>query len=418
MKIKIHRGTNQIGGCVTEYEYEGWRLFVDYGEQLAGVLKTGPLEIDGLTKGDISKSAMLITHYHGDHIGCVAELPESLPIYIGKVGREIQMALSEHLQSVDGLQKELFMRLNTARIFSPGESFTFGPFRIIPITIDHSAFDAYAFKIEADDVKVFHTGDFRTHGFRSSKLPKLMENYIGKVDYMVCEATNVNRPEATCLTEHELQQQFYESFKANHGNVIFLSSTNIDRLFALYHAALKAGRPFLVDVYQKRIMDIIVERDPLWGNASLFRYGDYKPIVLQYEDGEFRVNDKFKEIMEKKGYVLISRATQRFNHLINSLPGEKTKYLSMWNGYVDPKNEAYNPMLVDILGSNYQYMHTSGHCDMNGLQDIFRMLRPEAIIPIHTDNPDGFYKLFCDQWNVILLKDGEMLDLQILLKRV
>lgn len=412
MKITIHRGTNQIGGCVTEYEYEGWRLFVDYGEQLAGALKTGPLEIEGLTKGDISKSAMLITHYHDDHIGCITELPESLPIYIGKVGREIQMALSEYLQSVDGLQKELFMRLNTARTFSPGKPFTFGPFRIIPITIDHSAFDAYAFKIEVDDVKVFHSGDFRTHGFRSSKLPKLMENYIGKVDYMVCEATNVNRPEATSLTEHELQQQFYESFKANHGNVIFLSSTNIDRLFALYHAALKAGRPFLVDVYQKRIMDIIVERDPLWGNASLFRYGEYKPIVLRYEDGEFSVNVKFKEIIEKMGYVLISRATQRFNRLINSIPGEKTKYLSMWKGNVDPKNEAYNPMLADMLGGNYQYMHTSGHCDMNGLQDIFRMLRPKAIIPIHTDNPDGFYKQFCDQWKIILLKDGEMLDLQ------
>ena len=36
MKIRIHRGTHQIGGCVTEYEHEGWRLFVDYGEPLPG----------------------------------------------------------------------------------------------------------------------------------------------------------------------------------------------------------------------------------------------------------------------------------------------------------------------------------------------------------------------------------------------
>ena len=36
MKIKIHRGTHQIGGCVTEYEYNGYRLFVDYGEELPG----------------------------------------------------------------------------------------------------------------------------------------------------------------------------------------------------------------------------------------------------------------------------------------------------------------------------------------------------------------------------------------------
>lgn len=34
MKITIHRGTNQIGGSVTEYEVNGWHLFIDYGEQL------------------------------------------------------------------------------------------------------------------------------------------------------------------------------------------------------------------------------------------------------------------------------------------------------------------------------------------------------------------------------------------------
>ena len=85
MKITIHRGTDQIGGCVTEYESNGWRLFVDFGEQLPGCKHTGALEIEGLSKGDISKSALLITHYHGDHIGCIKELPKELPIYMGKL---------------------------------------------------------------------------------------------------------------------------------------------------------------------------------------------------------------------------------------------------------------------------------------------------------------------------------------------
>ena len=53
MNIRIHRGTHQIGGCVTEYEYGGWRLFVDYGEELPGGPKTGDLQIEGLTDGDL-----------------------------------------------------------------------------------------------------------------------------------------------------------------------------------------------------------------------------------------------------------------------------------------------------------------------------------------------------------------------------
>ena len=31
MNIKIHRGTHQIGGCVTEYEHDGWRLLEQSG---------------------------------------------------------------------------------------------------------------------------------------------------------------------------------------------------------------------------------------------------------------------------------------------------------------------------------------------------------------------------------------------------
>lgn len=107
MNIKIHRGTHQIGGCVTEYEYDGWRLFVDYGEELPGGPKSGDLHIEGLTHGDISKSALLITHYHGDHIGSITKLPEELPIYMGKVGREIQLVLSDHLKSVDGIHRNV-----------------------------------------------------------------------------------------------------------------------------------------------------------------------------------------------------------------------------------------------------------------------------------------------------------------------
>lgn len=410
MKIAIHRGTHQIGGCVTEYEYNGWRLFVDFGEELPGGPKSGDLQIEGLTHGDISKSALLITHYHGDHIGSITKLPEKLPIYIGKVGREIQLVLSDHLKSVDGIHQEMIERLQHANAFEAGKDFSFGPFSIMPVTVDHSAFDAYAFKIEADGVSAFHTGDFRTHGFRSKKLPEVIQNYVGKVDYMVCEGTNVARSNATNQTERELQQQFEEQFKANKGNVVYLSSTNIDRLFSLYHAALRTGRVFLVDAYQKQIMDIVTQRDPLWGKSRLYRYGEYEPKVLMYDKGEFLVTDEFKAFLDKLGYVLIARANPRFDSLVEHIPGEKQKYLSMWDGYVKEGTDAYNKNLADSLGKDFKYMHTSGHSDMNSMREVFRLLHPKAIIPIHTDAPEKFAKQFCDEWPIIRLYDGQAIS--------
>jgi len=408
MNIKVHSGTHKIGGCVTEYEYNGWHLFVDYGEELPGAEKSGDLEVEGLTKGDISNSALLITHYHGDHIGCITKLPKDLTIYMGKVGRDIQMGLSDHLKLVDGVHQEMFDRLQTVKTFEPGKPFKWGDLNIMPVTVDHSAFDAYAFKIEADGVSAFHTGDFRTHGFRSSKLPDVINKFVGEVDYVVCEATNIARPNAASKPEHDLQMEYQNWFANNKGNVVYVSSTNIDRLFGLYQAARYTDRVFIIDKYQKSIMDIVTQRDSIWGKSKLYKFKEsYPPFVLSIVNDEFWMNDKFKDLLQDKGYVLIARSNPRFDKFIANIPGEKQTYLSMWDGYVDKNKVAYNEKLAKSLGNEFMYKHTSGHCDMNSLREVIRMLRPKAIIPIHTDNPEDFAQLFSDEWPIIVLNDGD-----------
>lgn len=408
MNITIHRGTNQIGGCVTEYEYKGWRLFVDYGEQFPGTPKA-TLQVEGLTYGDVSKSVLLITHYHGDHVGCIAELPEDLLIFIGKTTKDILEKLSDHIGYADDEYKALNARLKSVDYFYPGHLREWGQFRITPIIMDHSAFDAYAFCIEAGGLKVFHTGDFRTHGFRSSKLPQVIENYVGKVDYMVCEATNVNRSDKSIKPEHELQKEFTQAFVDNKYNVVYLSSTNIDRLFGLYHAALRAGRPFYVSKYQKEIMDIVAGRDNIWGKSRLYKYKvEREPIILQREGDKFRVNDKFVSFLAEHGYVIVAREGDRFDELLSRIPSEGRKtYLSMWRGYLDKLNEAHNPRLAKSVPENYVYLHTSGHCDMDSLENLVEMLNPGAIIPIHTDSPKAFAELFCNKWPILMMQDGE-----------
>lgn len=411
MNIKVYRGTHQIGGCVTEYEYLGWHLFVDYGEELLGGPQTGDLQVEGLTYGDISKSALLITHYHGDHIGCIPKLPKDLPIFMGRISRDIQMELSNRLQMVDVFHRNMSERLKTVHTFEPGRPFSWGSFHIMPVTVDHSAFDAYAFKVEAGGVSAFHTGDFRTHGFRSGRLSDVIEKFVGKVDYVVCEATNISRPLAASQSEHDLQKEYQELFKENTGNIVYASSTNLDRLFGLYHAAKNAGRVFIIDEYQKKIMDIVTQRDSLWSKSRLYQFSEhYKPFVLSVLKGEFWMSDRFKDLLEKKGYVLMARSNPRFDSLIKWIPGEKQVYLSMWDGYIDKSKAAYNEQLAKSLGKGYLRMHTSGHCDMNSLREVFRLLHPKAIVPIHTEKPEEFAQLFGDEWSVVVLNDGESIS--------
>ena len=130
-------------------------------------------------------------------------------------------------------------------------------------------------------------------------------------------------------------------------------------------------------------MDKVTQRDSIWGKSNLYKFKEtYKPFVLSIENGEFWMNDKFKELLDDKGYVLIARSNPRFDKLIANIPGEKQTYLSMWNGYVDKSKAAYNENLAMSLGDGFLYKHTSGHCDMNSLREVFRLLHPKAIISL------------------------------------
>lgn len=154
-------------------------------------------------------------------------------------------------------------------------------------------------------------------------------------------------------------------------------------------------------------MDIVTKRDNLWGKSRLYKYGKYEPVALKYDSNDYLFTKEFHEFLNEKGYVLIARATDRFDNLIGKLPGEKKKYLSMWNGYINPEYPAFNPRLAKSVGKEAIYLHTSGHTDMGSLFRFFEALNPKAIIPIHTDNPKNFAELFSEKWPILLLKDGE-----------
>lgn len=156
------------------------------------------------------------------------------------------------------------------------------------------------------------------------------------------------------------------------------------------------------------MMDKVAARDSIWGKSKLYKFKDvFKPIELSVKNGEFWMTDKFKGLLEDKSYVLIARSNPRFDKFIANIPGDKQMYLSMWNGYVDKSKAAYNEKLAKSLGEGFLYKHTSVHCDMNSMREVFRLLHPKAIIPIHTDKPEGFAQLFSEEWPIVILNDGD-----------
>jgi len=192
--ITIHRGTHQIGGCVTEISAGCHRLFVDIGDNLPGAGAPLP-PIDGLTFGDGSDSALLLTHYHGDHIGRLGDVLPGMPIHMGSTAKALAMNLETRKRSD---QSAMLAYVNG---FAPLERIEHGGITITPLMIDHSAFDAYMFLIEAEGLRILHTGDFRLHGIRGGKTLAMLAHYAGNIDYIICEGTTLSRDGQTPMSE-------------------------------------------------------------------------------------------------------------------------------------------------------------------------------------------------------------------------
>jgi ribonuclease J len=426
MKITIHRGTNQIGGCITEIESNGYKVFIDFGEQLQGVESNNKqlLEIDGLTCGDVSKSTLFITHYHGDHIGKICDTVFGLPIYVGETALEIYKCLEKRLSYIPVPEeakkhKNILNSLKTINTFKPLQKIKVGEIIVTPLFIDHSAFDAYMFIVEADNKRVLNTGDFRGHGFRSKVLVPMLQKYVQGIDYIVSAGSNIERPNAALQTEQELQKYFEDNFKNNKYSFVIVSSTNIDRIFALYHATKKAKRCFVCDSYQAKVLKIVSESHK---QHTAFYDIDYDQKI--YAAGRFfelksiarkpfAFAGMLKPYLGKHGFCMLVRPNDSFKPLLEeySKLNETKIYYSMWNGYLDESKSAFNPNFAHFIEPfKYECKHTSGHADVKTLGTLFDTVKPKCgIIPIHTEAPERFKELFSG-YNIILLQDGKVFE--------
>lgn len=163
MNITIHRGTHQIGGCAAELRTSSTRILLDFGAELDEE-RASPLSIEGVTYNNSQCDAVFFTHYHGDHIGLMDTVNPDIPLYMGKASKEILLRLNARPRKYS---TELLERICT---FQAPQTVTIGDIAVTPLFVDHSAYDAHMFLMEAEGKRILHTGDFRSHGFRGKGL--------------------------------------------------------------------------------------------------------------------------------------------------------------------------------------------------------------------------------------------------------
>src|SRR5574344_1492081 len=90
IKITIHRGANQIGGCITEIATGNSKVIIDLGSKLPGSKEPEFTQQD-IERITVGADAIFYTHFHGDHIGLCRYVPDGIEQYIGKGAKEVNI---------------------------------------------------------------------------------------------------------------------------------------------------------------------------------------------------------------------------------------------------------------------------------------------------------------------------------------
>ena len=427
VKIRIHRGTSQIGGTITEIYTDNTHIFIDFGSELSidPEESTDQKMVDMIhgTKCD----AILFSHYHGDHVGLMGSIPmtdiEGKPILLGmgSVARDILKEIHRTLDSdfnmyakehhkLLGILNDEMRWIN----FSNGKSFQIGDFTITTVRVDHSAYDAYMFVVEAEGKTIVHTGDYRTHGRFGKELFPDLENVLAdkKVDILLTEGTMMERMDEEVLSETDLEEKAKVLLAKPENKWAFLvcSSTNVESLASFHNAAMKLGRPFIVNYYVYN--QIIRYRKTAGKRDDSFLFWKTYPFENMNKKNPKLGGLTQSEFMMENGFVMLVGKSDAYRKRMEYFRDKDPLLIySMWEGYVNKEKypDTYDAQWGRLVGEwRTEYLHTSGHATAEEISKMIKLVNPrQGMIPMHTTRKDDFRKLDIGNINVILLEDGE-----------
>ena len=289
------------------------------------------------------------------------------------------------------------------------DSVTVKDFRVTKFDVDHSAFGACAFLFEACGKRILYSGDIRLHG----KKGVLYKNLPQNVDYLFLEGTNLDKG-VRQMTETAIENEFVSQFKENKDSLhlVWCSSQNIDRIVDLYRSCIKTNRILCVDLYAAYVLKLV--------NAS----NDKIPSIKTHDNLMIYFPHRLTSLLIEKDEKLVYGLRQGATKLVKGdlsvnpskyvvlfrpkLLGDLGRYInntkvclttSIWSqDWEQDKPEitrlkawlAAKPELRKRLPDN----HTSGHADVESLQEIVEHIQPKTIIPIHTEHSESFRSLF------------------------
>ena len=292
--------------------------------------------------------------------------------------------------------------------------------------MDHSAFDSYAFLVEAEGKRIIYSGDFREHGRKPGVFRWFLEHAPEDIDVLLLEGTVLDRGlkgkgAGEFKSETEIEDETVKLLEAGKNmTLLYFSAQNIDRLVSFYRASLRTGKIFAIDFYTANILGCLKDYAMIpypsenYANIRVFfpywlceriRRQDSQDLMYKYKSYKItkkEISGRSEEIM-----MMVRPSMLKDLELIKNMEGAAFIY-SLWEGYLQDYSMQKMMRFIKKKKMNFYQVHTSGHAEIDTLKKVVKKLKPGKIIPIHTFHPDKYADLF--NRKIEQVSDGEVFE--------
>ena len=238
---------------------------------------------------------------------------------------------------------------------------------------------------------------------------------IGKIDLLITEGTTFSREQIKSKSETELVDDIVDKTKNYDEVLMLMSTTNIDRVTTMQKVANRTGKKVIHDIVLSNILQLVTQRIPNALNSK--DVGVFLPTnyYIKKDKEEYKQYiEQFQERINETGKMLYGKFIMNIRvSMLKDIERLKTKnnvlnnccvVYSMWEGYKQEKMyrkflDKMKELKIDVFN-----LHVSGHADCTAFNELINITKPEAVIPIHTENKEKI-KSFTNK--AVILNDME-----------
>ena len=386
--------------------------------ELPGLYSEDALQNTKLKHSAPEVDAVILSHYHFDHMGRISLLDEGIPVYCGETTSLIHRAASESGGSpLDGRE---------VRTFRTGDRFQVGGIEVRPVHVDHSIPGAYGFILETSEGPVAYTGDFRFHGPMGSMTQDFIaEARQARPTALITEGTRVAVGDTKQeMGESEVAEETTRLLRANR-HLVFSSfrGNDVDRVLSFHRACKATGRRLVVS------MKVAVLLEELSNDKGLKvpRVGKDVTVYLRrkrtgsYDDKDYSKWERrfldsgltAEEVRKHQDEVLLHLDQWYLPELIDIKPEKGGAYIHATTEAYNEEGERDEQVIrnwVGHFGFAYHQIHASGHSPMANVGELVTRIGGEKVIPVHTERPDLFAGL-AKKGRVVMPVKGKAISL-------